>query len=179
MDVLPFIVEITKAAVWPAVLLVALFAFRKIITKKLDDLIEIHKEGKTFRALFNPPQPAAAALPTPGQTVLSPEDVRNTLKRVRFLKPEDVDKEYVRAHIAFIQRGIVTQQQLDQLVSSDAILKTLAQVYIEEFGRSLDPVAVAVYGSILYGRGMDDSIINAIRMDIRHSPEYQKSRKTS
>jgi|GEM_PF-3465070 len=182
MDWKTFIVEFVKAFAWPGTALVILFTLRKTIARKMEDLIEIHREGKSIKAFFAQPQQAGAALPSPGQTILSQEEVREALKKVRYLKADEVDHEYIRAHVEFIQRGIVTKQQLDQLISSEPILSTLAQVYVEELGRPskcpLDSMAVAVYGSVLYGRALDQSIVDFIRHDVRKSPEYKKLRTT-
>jgi DNA-directed RNA polymerase subunit H (RpoH/RPB5) len=182
MDWKTFIVEVAKAFAWPGTVLVLLFALRKTITQKLGDLIEIIREGKSITARFAQPQQSGAALPSPGQTILSQEEVREALKKVQYLNADEVDREYISAHVEFIRRGIVTKQQLDQLISSEIILSTLKQIYIEELGRSLkhplDPMAVAVYGPILYGRALDQSTVDFIRHDVRNSPEYKKRRTT-
>jgi len=182
MDWETFTVEIVKAFAWPGTVLVILFALRKTIIEKLGTLSELQRDGTSFKALFAQPQRASEALPSPGQTILSNEDVREVLKKVKYLKADEVDSEYIRAHVEFIQRGIVTKQQLDQLITSEPILSTLAQIYVEELGRPLeyplDPMALAVYGSVLYGRVLDQSIVNFIRVDVRKSSEYKK-RQTS
>ena len=82
MDWKTFIVEFLKALTWPGTVLVILFALRKTIARKLEDLIEIHREGESIKALIATPHQAGATLPSPGQTILSQEEVREALKRI-------------------------------------------------------------------------------------------------
>lgn len=113
-----FIVELVKPLAWPGTFLVVLFVFRKIISKKLEELLEFHREGNKLGALFHSPQQADAEQPTAGQTILLPKEVRATLREAQYLDIKEVDRHYVEAHAIFMQRGIVTKQQLDTIVSN-------------------------------------------------------------
>ena len=178
MDTLMFIAEVIKAIAWPAVVLTILLLLRKALGAKVAELIEIQTEGKSLRALFSGPQRAAAALPPPGQTVISQEEVREALLKSPLLKQADVERDFAQAHTQFLRNGIVTSQQLQQLLTSEAIAQILKEIYVTELFRPedkpLDPVGLAIFGSLLYGFGTGRAVVSAVREQIRHSPEYRE-----
>ena len=178
MDILTFIAELAKALSWPTSVLAIILLLRKPLAQKLGELIEIHGEGKSFRALFAGQQKAPATLPDPGQSIMTQEEVKEALIRVPLLKKVDVERDFVRAHAQFLRGGVVTKRQLEQVLGSGEILAILKDLYVTELIRPsdtpLDPFGLAVFGSILYSFGTDPYVIHMIREQIRQSPEYKQ-----
>lgn len=115
------------------------------------------------------------ALPDSGETVITPQDVLEAFRRIPGLTEEDTKGHMADIHKSLLRNGVVTKRQLDDLVSSTDVLDTLGHLYVEELHRSvqspIDASAVATWGAFLFVYGLRPHVIDAIRRDIRRSPE--------
>lgn len=80
-------------------------------------------------------------------------------------------------YLTLLSRGVTTVGELRALLNDEEALEVLGAIYREELLRPphapLDPVGIATYGPYLHRSACDPEIIEAIRRDVRNSPEYQ------
>ena len=111
-----------------------------------------------------------------GQTITQ-DEVLDALKGVGQLDQGTVERDYKRAHTHFLKGGIMTSDQLWDLVASTGIIGTLSSVYVELLGRPkghpLDAVGLAIFGSFLYANGCDPYVVSRIKQMLRNSEEYK------
>ncbi|MBI2441565.1 MAG: hypothetical protein HYV35_09355 [Lentisphaerae bacterium] len=176
------IVAILKVLTWSHTIPIALVVISLILRKPLADLISrvrsAHGEGRKWGVDFlDPGNRTSASLPNPGQTIVTQEQVKAALETIIQLDPGTVARDYKKAHTHFLQRGVVTEVQLQDLSKSTEVIDTLANIYITLLGRSekhpLDAVGFAIFGSILFAYGCDRHVVAFIEQQIRNSPEYR------
>jgi len=96
----------------------------------------------------------------------------------RILSTERVQKYKFRAWLSLIRNGVITKQELTQLVNSEETLRNLAHLYIEVLQRDtdapLDPMAVATWGAFLYKNGLASVTIESVRKRLQLSDEYKR-----
>ncbi len=77
-----------------------------------------------------------------------------------------------------IRNGVVARRQLFELVFLAPILDQIRSLYVELLLRpkdkTLDPMAVAVWGAALYTYGLRKELIDQIVWQLRQSPEYKE-----
>jgi hypothetical protein len=116
--------------------------------------------------------------PDPSQIVITEDDVLKAFRAIRDFSEEDVTKTLEALHRTLLKNGVVTRKQLFDLVSSAPILNQIRQLYIDlllrPMDKPLDPMAVAVWGAILYSYGLKDDIVQEIHWRLRQSPEYKE-----
>ena len=111
---------------------------------------------------------------------IRPVDVLQAFKKIPDLANDEeaIQQSLPSARRALEDRGVKFVSELDALVTNEAVLDTLRKIYIEMLKRKpphvLDPMAVAVYGSILSVRGLSDENIRFVEQDIRTTDEYRK-----
>ena len=118
---------------------------------------------------------------TPEQTVISEDDVVQAFAAIPDFPEQHVHENIEALHTRLLQNGVVTRKQLFELVSSAPILNALRRLYIElllrPIDKPLDPMAVAIWGGILYSYGLRDDIVQEIAWQLRQSPEYKEKHK--
>ncbi len=111
---------------------------------------------------------------------IRPGDVLEAFKKIPDLADdEEAIKQNLHSALKELQeRGVMYVSQLNDLVTNETILSTLRSIYIEMLKRELphvlDPVAVAVYGSIFFVHGLSDKNIRFVKQDIKTTDEYRK-----
>lgn len=112
------------------------------------------------------------------QLFFSDEQIVEQLSRVPGISAESVrtDLGLVRQHLFL--NGVVTLGKLEQLVTSNDILKAIAEMYVRVLQRPkespLDPGAVAVWGGLLLSAGINSHALQHIENQLRKSPEYEE-----
>jgi succinate dehydrogenase/fumarate reductase cytochrome b subunit len=93
--------------------------------------------------------------------------------------PDGVDLSSMSAQlrVLLLLNGIATKHQLNELALSPAILNTLRSLYVRVLRRDkdkpLDPIAVAVWGALLYRLGVNQNSIRVLESELRASQEYR------
>jgi hypothetical protein len=182
--------EVLSALEWqhtvPMVILVlGLFffcIFKESIAQKIGEIQVLRGEGKKWEALFSrPPEKASYPPAGSGDTVITEEDVRRAFGRIPDLAEADIGRYLKCVRDSLVRQGVVTNGQLDSLVSSHEVLDTLRRVYVEELLRPpeapLDPVGVAVWGPPLVKYGVGQDMVEGLRRRIRESPEYRQKHR--
>ena len=177
-----FLNSVTWAHTVPILVAVLVWILRKPLAAKIGEIKLIRGEGKKYDILFDQSsERPKEAIPDAGESVITPDDVFEALKRIPELKEDEISKYFRQCHTSLLRNGVVTRRQLLALVSSDEVLHTLRTLYVEELLRSkqapLDPVAVATWGAILFTRGARPDVVVAIRRMLRMSPEYRDKHK--
>jgi hypothetical protein len=115
---------------------------------------------------------------TPDQIIISEDDVIRAFSAIPDFPEAHVRENIEALRTALLKNGVVTRKQLFELVSSAPILNALRRLYIElllrPLDKPLDPLAVAIWGGILYSYGLRDDIVQEIGWQLRQSPEYKK-----
>jgi hypothetical protein len=178
-----FVTKVVELFTWPIVVLVIamffLVLFRKPIASKISTMGRVEARIKQAEAIieFNEVK-SDRSVPRPGGHVLTREQIVQQMRTAPFLKPEDVEQHAEQALKYFLRNGIITDQQLHELLTSDKVITTLRNLYVHELSRSedkpLDPIAIATFGSLLFVLGVRDEVITVIRDQIRKSDEYRK-----
>ncbi len=181
------LLEILSLLIWPAIILY-LVGWR--YHEPIEELIRRIQKGEGFGVKFEaverhpnwakPPEDAAipdeASVPV---ELLPLKDIEEAFNRIPDLgeTPERRTELLPRARGLFLFNGVFTKQQLDKLVTSNAVLNILRTLYIEELDRDpavpIDPIAVASHGAFLFTRGTTPEVIENVRQAIRGAPEYQ------
>jgi hypothetical protein len=116
--------------------------------------------------------------PNADQTVITKEDVVKAFSAIQDFSEDDVRARLDYLHQTLLKNGVVTPNQLFQLVSSAPVLNTLRRIYIallkRDIKKTFDPAAVAVWGAALYSYGSRPEIISEIEWRLRQSPEYRE-----
>ena len=104
------------------------------------------------------------------------DDVISALKRVPDFAGYDLASKAPLYRRSLVFNGIATTQQLDELVSSPAILNTLRALYIRILGRKeempLDPDGLVAWGPALYRLGNNSEVIREVETRLRESTEF-------
>lgn len=170
-----FLNNLSWAHTIPAMAVVLALIFRKAIGRKISEISYLRREGKTYNIGFSLPQKAA---PSPGETVITQDDVLEAFKKIPELTEKEIKKELKQAHGWLLRNGVVTRPQLQALVSSEVVLETLRKLYVEELLRSkeapLDPVAVSTWGATLFTFGLTRQAVAAVRSRLRQGAEYKE-----
>jgi len=118
-----------------------------------------------------------ARLPEDDRQLITDDDVVAAFASIPDLSGFDLVRISPRLRPTLLFNGIVTKRQLEELVSSTAILNTLRWLYIRVLRRDqnkpLDPDAVATWGSVLYRLGVTNNVIRALEVQLRASQEYR------
>ena len=170
----------------PMVVLILGLAFlciyRDSVSEKIGEIGLLRGEGKKWEALFlRPREKPSYPLAQSGDTVITEGDVREAFGRIPDLAKDDIGRYVTRVRDSLLRQGVVTNGQLDALVSSDEVLDTLRTVYVEELLRPpeapLDPVGVAVWGPPLVKYGVGHDIVEGLRIRLRESPEFKQKHR--
>lgn len=168
-----------QTAIWAAAVVIVLIVGMCMFRKPLSDLIERvrnirYKDAEL--ALDAPQVRPNAGVPREGQ-LITRQDVIDAFRGVEFLKPEDIEPNAAAVQAYLIKSGIIVNEQLQGLVSSQDILAVLRDIYVRELKRDpvrpLDPLALASWGAALYIHGMTEEMIRAVTNAVRRTPEYR------
>jgi len=176
-------IEIIKSLSWQHTVPVAVVVAVWILRRQLGDLVgrlkQVSGEGKKYSLLFDlPSQKDARALPTAGEEIIKRDDVVEAFRAIPDFSEQEVKAGIDRIYDCLLRNGIVTKKQLYDLVSSAPILNTIRRVYVDVLKRprdkTLDPLAVAVWGGMLFSYGVKDEIVSAIILQLKNSQEYKQ-----
>lgn len=109
---------------------------------------------------------------------LNENDVVAVFSGIRYLDPKQVEKAALECRRYLNGHGITTKAQLIKLIDSKEMLSWLEGTYTRELLRKpeapLDPIAIAVYGGMMFAEGFIEAVRNKIVESIRKSPEYRE-----
>jgi hypothetical protein len=147
------------------------------VSKDVVDAAMVNGDGNSYNKAI---RDASFAQPPPSTTGLTSEQVVEAFKRYGF-GDEDLKDRSDLLRMILLQHGIATKDQLESMIANQGVRLTLGRLYVDELDRSpshpLDPVGLAVYGSILFNQKLAKEVIDVVRQDIRRSPEYQNKHK--
>lgn len=110
-------------------------------------------------------------------------DVATVFSRIKYLDPKEILKVALECRRNLNFAGIATRGQLVKLVESKEIISWLEGAYTQELLRNpeapLDPLAVAVWGGMLFTGGLTDDVKAKIIERLRKSPEYREKHMKS
>ncbi len=142
-----------------------------------------NKLSRTLETVLSEVQVEPRRLTQPNDRQILTQDVLEAFGRIPDIKNEEVIHEVHRARSELIKRGVDTVSQLNELVTDDNLLNTLRDIYKELWKRQephiLDPMAVAIYGALLYVWRSSPQMIEFIKQDIRQLPEYKRQNPDS
>jgi hypothetical protein len=163
----------------PLAIVIIVIILRQPLAELLRRLRSVKGAGKKYDVLFDiPAQQPQQALPDPGQTVITKDDVVEAFKAIPDFTEQDVRDNLDAIHANLLRHGVVTKAQLYQLVSSAPILNTIRRLYVDLLLRprdkTLDPMAVAIWGSALFAYGLKQDLVDEISVRLTRSHEYKQ-----
>jgi len=182
-----FIESISWPYTVPLAAIIIVYILRDSLAEIIKRIKRVKGEGKNYDILFDsypnialntPTERPQQALSDPGQTVITKQDVIDAFKTIPDFTEQDVRQYLDAIHQSLLRYGVITKTQLFQLVSSVPVLDTVRRLYVDVLHRdpkkTLDPMAVAVWGSTLFSHGLKKDLIDEIELRLRQSPEYKK-----
>ncbi len=109
---------------------------------------------------------------------LTNDDVRTLLPLAPLADPSTIEEDIDSIRSLLLIFGVDSRQRLVEFVKSKDIFDYLADVYRRELLRTdphpLDWTDIAVWGAILFSRGLRDDVKYEIEKRIRESDEYKR-----
>ena len=162
----------------PIMAVILSLIFKDPIVQKIGQISGVEGEGKKWEiTLGNRNNKEEASIPKPGQAVLTEAEVIKAFESAGYHEPE-VTNDAPDVLQRLLRYGIVTSDQLHQLLTSSKIIDALKKIYVEELKRPpdnpLDPIGIAEYGSFLFVYGVGPSQLQAVTDAVRSSQEYKE-----
>jgi hypothetical protein len=162
----------------PIMAVILSLIFKDPIGQKIGEINSVQGDGKKWQVfLENRKEKEEASIPKAGQTVLTEAEVVQAFESAGYRKPE-VTNDAPDLLQRLLRYGIVTNEQLDQLLKSSKIIDALKKIYVDELKRPaddpLDPIGIAEYGSFLFVYGVGSSQLQAVTDAVRSSQEYKE-----
>lgn len=131
----------------PIMAVILSLIFKDPIAQKIGEIYSVQGEGKKWEVfLENRTEKNGASVPKPGQMVLTEAEVVQAFESAGYHEPE-VANDAPDVLQRLLRYGIVTNEQLHQLLSSSKIIDALKKIYLEELKRPtdnpLDPIGIA------------------------------------
>jgi predicted nucleic-acid-binding Zn-ribbon protein len=151
--------------------------FYKPLSKKILELRGLKRKDKELELLFRE-EKESIALPEPGSSVITTDDVVHQFSRIAWFNPDDIRSSQDRLRGVLVLNGVVTMNQLKELVGSTQVQNTLTALYIKHLDREtsspFDPTALATYGPPLLLYKDKDDVARQIAVALVLSPEYKQ-----
>lgn len=111
--------------------------------------------------------------------IITPENVVESFESADLgFKREKLKKDKFLLHRNLLRMGILTQEDLDELLGDKEAIDALKRLYIDELERSddhpFDPSALSTWGAILHNAGVTKQVMDEIRRRLRQGPEYAR-----
>ena len=162
---------------WPVATLIIFFALRKKIGDPIDRVK--HMKGPGFEFDVTQTEPENQLKKRAGQQirVITPEEVVETLVCASFgFKRENLKEQQYHLHRSLLRNGILTKEDLENLLNDKEAIEALSDLYVEELKRSpdhpFDPSALTTWGAILHNANVTERAIEWVRGRLRQGREY-------
>ena len=154
--------------------------FRKTLVSKIRQVRVLKKGDKSLSILFDA-ETNVQALPESGSGIVNDEKIISTFSTIDWF-----EKDEIRSHIETVRNnlfknGIVTEKQIENLVTSEKIRTDLATLYIKYLDRPVeqpfDPVGFSLYGPLLLKYKNRAEVLRQITISLIFSDEFKAKQK--
>lgn len=164
----------------PAMVLILSGVFYKPLSKKIRELRGFRRKEKELELVFGP-EKESIALPEPGTSVITPNDVMDQFSRIEWFTENEIKSSLEMLYRTLVLNGIITKTQLMELVDSRQVLNTLTALYVKHLDRDaecpFDPTALAAYGPPLLLFKDKDDVARRITVALVLSNEYKEKER--